>query len=65
MYDLRNWMKMGLGLNAYHFTDNINNTWSFGFRPFARWYPYKTKNIALFFEYGAGFSYSVEKFPLT
>lgn len=64
MFQVRNWLKLGMGVNAYHFSDRINNTWNFGFRPFARWYPYRTKNLLLFFEYGAGLSYNLERFPI-
>lgn len=65
MYSVRKWMTMGLGWNSFHFKDKTNNTWSFGIRPFVRWYPYKSKRIALYFEYGAGLSYSLKRFPLT
>ena len=65
MYDIRKWMTAGLGLNIFHFKDQTNNTWCFGIRPFARWYPYRSKKTSLFFEYGAGLSYSLNKFPLT
>lgn len=65
MYAVREWMMAGLELNTYHFKDNTNNTWSLGIRPFTRWYACKSKKTSLFFEYGAGISYSLDKFPLT
>lgn len=65
MYEIRKWMAAGLEWNSFHFKDNTNNTWTFGIRPFARWYPYRCKKASLFFEYGAGLSYSLNKFPLT
>jgi hypothetical protein len=65
MYKARKWMSVGIGWNTFHFSDKTNNTWSFGIRPFARWYPYSTKKTSLFFEYGAGISYSLNRFPLT
>jgi hypothetical protein len=65
MYAIRNWMTAGLGFTILHFTDKTNNTWCFGIRPFIRWYPYTKKQIRLFFEYGAGLSYSLNRFPLT
>lgn len=65
LYKLRKWMSMGTGWNTFHFKDKTNNTWSFGIRPFARWYPVSCKKASLFFEYGAGLSYSIFKFPLT
>lgn len=65
MYDIRNWMTLGLGWTTFHFKDKINNTWTFGIRPFARCYPYKSKKVNLFFEYGGGLTYSLNRFPLT
>ncbi len=65
MYNVRRWIKVGYGFNISHYKDRMNNTFAFGITPFARWYPYRSKVINLFFEYGAGFSYSPDKFPLT
>ena len=65
LYSVRKWMSLGLAWNTFHFKDKINNTWSWGIRPFVRWYPYQNKRIRLFFEYGAGLSYSLSRFPLT
>ena len=65
LYDVRKWMALGLGFTCFQFNDKINKTWSFGIRPFARWYPYKSKKVNLFFEYGAGISYTIDRFPLT
>ncbi len=63
--DLRKWLSAGFGWNGFYFKDKINSTCGFGFRPFARWYPLVTQKTKLFFEYGAGVAYSIEKFPLT
>ncbi|MBK5273110.1 MAG: acyloxyacyl hydrolase [Bacteroidia bacterium] len=65
MYEVRKWINLGIGFNTFHFKDKVNDTWSFGIRPFARWYPYKSKKTNLFIEYGAGLSYSLNRFPLT
>ena len=65
MYRLRDWMNAGLGITAFHFDDKTSDTWSFGVRPFVRWYPYRSRNLNLFFEYGAGLSYSLARFPLS
>lgn len=65
MYGIRKWMSVGLSFNTFHFKDKINNTWGLGLRPFARWYPYNRKKARLYFEYGAGISYSLNRFPLT
>jgi hypothetical protein len=64
-YRIRKWMSLGVALNFSHFTDQVNNTWTVGMMPFARWYLYRSKPINFFFQYGAGVSYSFEKFPLT
>jgi len=65
LYGMRKWISIGVCLNFSHFKDEINNTWTAGVMPFARWYLYKSKSLNLFFQYGAGVSYSFEKFPLT
>jgi hypothetical protein len=58
-------MSVGLSWTTFHFKDQVNNTWSFGIRPFARWYPYRVKKLSLYFEYGAGICYSLKQFPIT
>jgi hypothetical protein len=65
VYGVRKWLASGLGCNLLHFKDKINNTWTIGVVPFARWYPYQGKRIRFFIQYGAGISYSLKKFPLT
>ena len=65
LYKIREWMAVGIEWNVLHFSDNTNNTWAFGTRPFARWYAVTGKKASLFFEYGAGLSYSLKRFPLT
>jgi len=65
MYKVREWMSAGLGLNSFHFKDRVNNTWAMGMMPFARWYIYKSRKAEIFFQYGAGVSYSLKRFPLT
>jgi len=65
LYGVRKWMSLGFCLNFSHFNDQINNTWTIGMMPLVRWYLYKSKPLNLFFQYGAGVSYSFEKFPLT
>jgi hypothetical protein len=65
MYRQRKRISLGFELNSFHFSDGINNTWSFGMRPFARWYFVDHKRIKLFFEYGAGVTFGLERFPLT
>ena len=65
LYGVRKWMSLGICLNFSHFKDEINDTWTAGMMPFARWYLYKSKPLNLFFQYGAGISYSFAKFPLT
>jgi Lipid A 3-O-deacylase (PagL). len=65
LYRVRRWMSLGVALNFSHFTDKVNNTWTIGMMPFARWYLYRSNPINLFFQYGAGVSYSFDRFPLT
>ncbi|MGI8581114.1 MAG: acyloxyacyl hydrolase [Chitinophagaceae bacterium] len=65
MYDVRKWMSIGIGWTTFHFKDRVNSTWSFGIRPFARWYPYRAKKVSAYFEYGAGICYNLRQFPLT
>lgn len=65
LYKVRQWMALGMEWNVFYFADDTNNTWSFGARPFVRWYPFVGKKLSLFFEYGAGLSYSLNRFPLT
>jgi len=64
-YAVRKWMSLGVCLNLSHFKDRVNSTSTIGMMPSARWYLCKSKPINLFFQYGAGISYSLEKFPLT
>ena len=63
IYKMRRWMAVGMDWNAIHFADDAGSTWSFGIRPFARWYFITGKKANVFFEYGAGTSYSLKKFP--
>lgn len=63
IYRSRKWMSLGGQFNAMHFRDYYNNTWGFGIRPFARWYPVQRKGWKLYFEYGAGVMYTIRPFP--
>jgi hypothetical protein len=65
IFDSRKWMSLGIGFNSFHFKDGINDTYTFGMMPFARWYAYKKKAVSIFFQYSAGISYSLNIFPLT
>jgi len=65
MYNVRQWMTTGLGLNSFYFGDHVNNTWTTGIMPFVRWYLYQSNTTKLFFQYGAGISYSMKRFPST
>ena len=58
-------MAAGCELSSVHFKDRVNNTWAFGIMPFAKWYINRDESFRLFFQYGAGVSYSTNKFPLT
>jgi opacity protein-like surface antigen len=65
LYKIRNWMAVGAAFNSFYLSDNTNNTWAFGVRPFARWYALRKPRFNAYFEYGAGVSYSLSRFPLT
>jgi hypothetical protein len=65
LYGIRKWMSLGVGLNFSRFKDQVNDTWTLGLMPLARWYLYKSPSLNLFFQYGAGISYSFVRFPLT
>jgi Lipid A 3-O-deacylase (PagL). len=64
IHPVRKWLSIGASLNVFHFKDAVNNTFSFGIRPFARWYIVRSSRCAVFFEYGGGVSYSLHPFPL-
>ena len=64
LHPVRNWLSIGAAVNVFHFKDEINNTFSFGLHPFARWYIVQSSRCAVFFEYGGGVSYSLQPFPL-
>ena len=64
LHPVRKWLSIGAAMNIFHFKDEVNNTFSFGFRPFARWYIIHRSRCAIFFEYGGGISYSLNPFPL-
>lgn len=63
LYQVRKQMALGLEWNLLHFKSTEDNTWNFGARPFARWYLSIDKRKRFFFEYGAGVSYSFNRFP--
>ena len=64
IHPVRNWLSVGAAINVFHFKDEVNNTFGFGLRPFARWYIVHSSRAAVFFEYGGGISYSLHPFPL-
>lgn len=63
LYFPRRWLALGAEFNTYHVTDEVNNTWGFGLRPFVRFYPLNGSRFRLYFESGAGVMYFLEKFP--
>lgn len=65
LYEMRNWMAIGVEWNNFYFKDRVDNTWGVGIIPVAKWYALKNKEAALFFQYGAGISISHKKFPFT
>lgn len=65
LYQVRKQMGLGVEWNLSHFESSKELTWNFGARPFARWYVAIEKKQRLFFEYGAGLSYSFNRFPVS
>ena len=65
LYDIRRWMAVGVEWNNFHFKDKIDDTWGVGISPVAKWYAFRSKKTRIFFQYGAGISVSLERFPFT
>ncbi len=65
IFGLRPNMSLGFSLSSYHFKDNINDTYTFGFMPLVKWDLFRSKKVDFYFQYNAGISYSLSIFPLT
>jgi hypothetical protein len=65
LYEIRKWMAIGIEWNGFHFKDKIDNTLGVGISPLTKWYAFKNKKAAVFFQYGAGISISHKRFPFT
>lgn len=63
LFHARKWLAFGGEFNTYHVSDDVNNTWGFGLRPFVRFYPLHRERLRLYFESGAGVMYFLQKFP--
>lgn len=63
LYQARKFMSLGAEFSIVHVSDNVNNTWGFGLRPFVRFYPLHKDNFKLFFQSGAGLILFAENFP--
>ncbi len=63
LFRMRKFLSIGVEWVNYHVSDEVNNTWGFGLRPFARFYPVRKENFSLFFQSGAGLIYFLKEFP--
>lgn len=63
LYQVRRYMSLGAEFSTVHVTDDDNNTWGVGLRPFVRFYPLNRKNLKLFFQSGAGLVLFAENYP--
>ncbi len=63
LYQARKFMALGAEFSAAHLTDDINNTWGLGLRPFVRFYPIHRDNFNLFFQSGAGLILFTDNYP--
>lgn len=63
LYQARKFMSLGIEFSTCYVTDEINNTWGLGLRPFVRFYPVHTNNFKLFLQSGAGLILFAENYP--
>lgn len=63
LFQARKFMSLGAEFSIVHVTDDINNTWGFGLRPFIRFYPVHKDNFKLFFQSGAGLILFADTYP--
>jgi hypothetical protein len=63
LYRARKFMAIGSEFSTIKVSDNINNTWGLGLRPFVRFYPIHKYNFKLFFQSGAGLIHFAQNFP--
>lgn len=62
-YKLRSYMSVGADFSTVKVSDDVNNTYGFGIRPYVRFYPYSCETIDVFFQSGAGLTYFLDNFP--
>lgn len=63
LFKVKKYMSLGAEFMTYKVSDDVNNTWGFGIRPFVRFYPIHKDNFKLFFQSGAGLMYFIKEFP--
>lgn len=63
LFNIRKYMSLGAEFSTVHVTDNKNNTWGVGLRPFVRFYPIQRDNFKLFFQSGAGLILFADNYP--
>lgn len=63
LYQARKYMAIGSEVSTAIVSDDINNTWGLGIRPFVRFYPIHKDHFKLFFQSGAGLILFAQNFP--
>jgi len=63
LYKIRKYMSLGAEFSTVHVTDDKNNTWGVGLRPFVRFYLIRRNNFRLFFQSGAGLILFADNYP--
>ncbi len=62
-YMLRQYLSFGVEFTQVYITDDINQVFGIGIRPFFRFYPINNDNFKLYFSSGAGLIYFFDNFP--
>lgn len=62
-YMLRKYLSAGVEFVQVYATDDVNNTFGMGIRPFFRFYPVNKENWKLYFQSGAGLMLFGDRFP--
>src|SRR5688500_16972292 len=65
LYEIRKWMAIGVEWNNFYFKDKVDEKWGIVISTVVKWYAFKNKKAAVFFQYGAGISMTHKRFPFT
>lgn len=63
LFRARKYMSLGAEFSTVHVSDDKNNTWGYGLRPFVRFYPIHKDHFKLFFQSGAGLIWFADTYP--